>query len=86
MKRRIAEIWNIIEEPESEEEEVQAGRCYLCGSKKNRKTKTRCADCRNPICKMDHTVSLCTVCNEGRVGDSEDSEDEPDSLSDLIKR
>lgn len=36
--------------------------CYLCPSKKNRKSRTRCEKCNNFICKSSHTVNICVEC------------------------
>lgn len=64
IKRRLMELFRTEEDedtrppPPADHEE----RCYLCESRLNRKTKTRCMNCTEFICKKDHTLPLCTRC------------------------
>ncbi|KAG8285756.1 hypothetical protein J6590_074117 [Homalodisca vitripennis] len=56
------------------EDQPATGRCYLCGRKKNRKSRTRCPTCHLFVCR-EHTRFTCEQCAGVHVeGDSEDDE------------
>lgn len=62
LKSRISEIFEFARKRQLENE-VQEGKCKYCPLKKNRKTKTKCVMCNNPICR-EHTTTTCTQCSE----------------------
>lgn len=49
-------------------------KCSICPRKKNRKTKSRCAVCGDPVCG-EHTVTTCAPCND-------EQHDQPDEYED----
>lgn len=61
IKLRLREICGIT--VENNPKPVTYGRCYLCGSKKNRKTKFSCEKCNKYMC-MEHIKCICPECLE----------------------
>lgn len=68
------EIQKIMKQPHNERESVHPGRCYFCPTKKNRKTKKQCSNCKAFICN-EHTVYFCREC-PNNASESELSSDE----------
>lgn len=48
-------------------QEVRRGICYICGSKKNNRTKLECHNCRKNVCKNHSSISTtCQNCQNAR--------------------
>lgn len=65
IKVRIREICNIHQEEENQPV-TRVGRCALCSSKKNRKTKYQCKFCKIFLC-LEHITSVCNDCYASHV-------------------
>lgn len=63
LKSRLREICNITEAPASSNPIVnnQTGRCAICSTKKNRKTRYYCRKCSKFMC-LEHIVVVCDEC------------------------
>lgn len=59
--------------PESTQSREEA-KCAFCPKRKNRKTKTRCADCRVPICGQ-HVITICHKCRAQKSSGDDTEED-----------
>lgn len=60
-RQRIAQICG-IEEPQNHVEDLGVGRCRMCSSKKNRKSKYYCRSCKKFLCLQDHARIICDDC------------------------
>lgn len=78
LRSRIRELTNqpVAQQGPDEEDAIRprSGRCYLCGRKKNRKSSTRCAQCKLFVCR-EHTRFTCVECVEGHHEDSSSEDD-----------
>lgn len=62
MRNRIREICSLAaEEPNENAERREAGRCFCCSSKKNRKTRYFCKKCKTYLC-LEHSTIVCSDC------------------------
>lgn len=57
----------------NEDDLPTSGRCYLCGRAKNRKSRTRCPQCKLFMCR-EHTTVSCVQCASEEQDDGSDSE------------
>lgn len=75
VKRRLREILHVEDQPERgpAEDGATSGRCFSCDRKKNRLSKTRCATCKNFICREHTSPAVCVRCKE-REGVESDSQ------------
>lgn len=60
-KLRIAEICGIEAQNDNEPQNIGTGRCKICSSKANRKTKYYCRECKTFLC-LEHAQIVCKNC------------------------
>lgn len=63
IKLRLMEICDIKLPTETAPRMNQYGRCCICNSKKNRKTKYSCKKCNKYLC-LEHLLPICNECYE----------------------
>lgn len=59
-KSRIREICG-TQEPANEQPQGTKGRCFFCGTKKNRCTRFSCIRCKRYMC-LEHLQGICQIC------------------------
>jgi len=66
LRERIQQIWKIPTEVQRPNEPLRAGRCQVCTSKQNRKTKYYCKVCNKFLC-LEHVNIICSQCSEEKL-------------------
>lgn len=73
IRTRIQEMLGILEEERPQIAPGGSGRCFKCGWKKNRPSKTSCKICKKFICR-EHTTTTCVDCSQDEQISSSDGE------------
>ena len=63
IKLRIQEIYNITKIEEEPPTANKNGRCFVCPSKKSRKTRFWCHRCKHFLC-LEHVTPFCENCTQ----------------------
>lgn len=71
-RMRIREICQMEPETIVQDHDRPHGRCFICGTKKSRKTKYKCVQCSKFLC-LEHVNAICSECmGHGNTNNAEE--------------